>query len=145
MTTCVNVLGTNRLSAFKRIVRLAKSTTLLSGVSTILCAAAVFGFQLTSWLRTDVWETYPLSSAIRGLKSDESAVYVTASTDKFQTELTGTQAIVDWLLGIPTVLLLLVVAGLHVVFYLYLVAVEKQQDVGGQGWQADGARRGRFM
>jgi hypothetical protein len=52
--------------------------------------------------------------------------------------LTSTQAIVDWLLGIPTVLLLLVVAGLHVVFYLYLVAVEKQQDIGGQGWQADG-------
>ncbi len=117
-------------------MRFAKSTTLLSGVSTILCAAAVFGFQLTSWLRTDVWETYPLSSAIRGLKSNESAVYVTASTDKFQTELTSTRAIIDWLFGLPIVLLLVISAGLHVVFYLYLVAVEKQQDVGGRGWQS---------
>jgi hypothetical protein len=75
----VNDAGANRLSAFKQIVRFAKPTTLLSGVSTIFCAAAVFGFQVTSWLRTDVWETYPLSSAIRGLKSDQSAVYVTAS------------------------------------------------------------------
>ena len=129
----MNVLGTNRLSAFKRIVTFAKSTTLLSGGSTIFCAAAVFGFQVTSWLRTDVWETYPLSSAIRGLKSDQSAVYVTASTDKFQTELTSTQVMVDWMFGLPIVLLLLIAAGLHVVFYLYLVAVEKQQDVGGRG------------
>jgi hypothetical protein len=139
----VNDLGANRLSAFKRIVRLAKLTTLLSGVSTILCAAAVFGFQVSSWLRTDVWETYRLSSAIRGLKSDDSAVYVTASTDKFQTELTSTQAMVDWLFGLPIVLLLLIATGLHIVFYLYLVAVEKRQHVGGQGWQSDDARRVR--
>jgi hypothetical protein len=133
----VNDPGANRLSAFKRIVRFAKLTTLLSGVSTILCATAVFRFEVSSWLRTDVWETYQLSSALRGLKSDQSAVYVTASTDKFQTELTSTQAIVDWMLGIPTVLLLLAVAALHVLFYLYLVAVEKQQDVGGRGWRSE--------
>ncbi len=65
------------------------------------------------------------------LKSDRNDVYVTASTDKFQTELTSTQLMVDWLLGIPTVLFLLVVAGLHVFFYLYLVNIEKQRDIGG--------------
>jgi hypothetical protein len=131
----VNALGANRLSAFKRLVRFAKLTTLLSGVSTILCATAVFGVQVSSWLRTDVWETYQLSSALS--KSDESAVYVTASTDKFQIESTNTQTMVEWFFGLPIVLLLLIAAGLHVVFYLYLVALEKQQDVGGRGWQSE--------
>ena len=126
----MNDSGANRLSAFKRIVRLAKLTTLLSGVLTIFCTAAVLGSQVTSWIRTGAWETYLLSSVIGGLKSDQSDVYVTASTDKFQTELTSTQVMVDWLLGIPTVLLLLVVAGLHVFFYLHLVNIEKQREIG---------------
>ena len=121
------------MSAFKRLVRLAKFTTLLSGVFTILCTGVVFGLQVTSWLQTGLWESYQLSSVIGMLKSDRNDVYVTASTDKFQTELTSTQVIVDWLLGVPTVIFMLVVAGLHVLFYFYVVAVEKQRDVEDRG------------
>ena len=129
--SALNDAGGEPVSAFKRIVRLAKFTTLLSGVFTILCTGVVFGLQVTSWLQTGLWEAYQLSSVMGMLKSDRNDVYVTASTDKFQTELTSTQLMVDWLLGIPTVLLLLVVAGLHVFFYLYLVNIETQRDIGG--------------
>jgi hypothetical protein len=129
--SALNDAGGEPVSAFKRIVRLAKFTTLLSGVFTILCTGVVFGLQVTSWLQTGLWEAYQLSSVMGMLKSDRNDVYVTASTDKFQTELTSTQLMVDWLLGIPTVLFLLVVAGLHVFFYLYLVNIEKQRDIGG--------------
>jgi hypothetical protein len=127
----VNDSGASRLSAFKRIVRLAKLTTLLSGVLTILCTAVVFGSQVASWIRTGLWEAYGLSSVIGVLKGDRNDVFVTASSEKFQTEVTSTQATLDWLLGIPIVLLLLLVAGLYVFFYLYLVHSEKQQDVWG--------------
>lgn len=128
--SALNDAGGEPVSAFKRIVRLAKFTTLLSGVFTILCTGVVFGLQVTSWLQTGLWEAYQLSSVMGMLKSDRNDVYVTASTDKFQTELTSTQVMVDWLLGIPTVLLLLVVAGLHVFFYLHLVNIEKQREIG---------------
>jgi hypothetical protein len=103
-------------------VKLAKLTTLLSGVLTILCAVMIAGLQIISWIRAGVWDTYLLSSVIRALQGD--TVYVTASINK--TELTIKQAIVDWLLGIPAIVPLLVVAALHLAFYLYLAAVEKE-------------------
>jgi hypothetical protein len=110
------------LSGFQRVVKLAKLTTLLSGVLTILCAVMIAGLQITSWIRAGVWDTYLLSSVIRALQGD--TVYVTASINK--TELTIKQAIVDWLLGIPAIVPLLVVTALHLAFYLYLAAVEKE-------------------
>ena len=80
--SAVNDAGGEPVSAFKRLVRLAKFTTLLSGVFTILCTGVVFGLQVTSWLQTDLWESYQLSSVIGMLKSDGNNVYATASTDK---------------------------------------------------------------
>ena len=118
--------GAGHLSAFQRVVKLARLTASISAVLTILCAALVFGLQVTSWNRTGVWEAYPLSSAIKSLKGDRADVYFTASSGKFQTELTNRQVLVDWLLGIPTVALLLAVAALHIVFYLYLAVIEQE-------------------
>ena len=70
-------VGANRLSALQRIVTIAKLTTLLSAVLTILFAMVIFGVQVTSWLRTEMWEAYRLASVIRSTTGD-SDVYVTA-------------------------------------------------------------------
>jgi hypothetical protein len=103
-------------------------TTLLSAVLTILYAVVIFGLQVTSWIRAGVWETHRLSSVIRSLKSDDGITYTTASSDKIQTELTSKQEMIEWLLGTPTIAILLMVAALLFVFYFYLVAVEKQEQ-----------------
>ena len=137
-------VGANRLSALQRVVTIAKLTTLLSAVLTILCAGVIFGVQVTSWIRTGMWEAYRLASVIRGLKSGHADVYVTASTGKSATELTNTQVMVDWFLEIPTTALLLMVAALHFVFYLYVVAIEKQQNIRGRSRQSSAGSRGRF-
>jgi hypothetical protein len=114
------------LSALQRLVKLARITAIISAVLTILCAALIFGLQVASWTRTGVWDAYLLSSVVKSLKTDQVDVYFTASSDKFQTKLTNTQVIVDWFLRIPTTAILLVVAALHFVFYLYLTVIEKE-------------------
>ncbi len=107
------------------VVKIVKVTTLLSAVLTTLCSAAIFGFQFTFWFRTGVWEAYPLASAIKSLEKDQEVRYVTASAETLDTEWTTKQMLVDWLLGIPTTAFLLVLVAAHLVFYLYLVALEK--------------------
>jgi len=105
-------------------VKLVKLTTLLSGVLTILCAVMIAGLQISSWIRNGVWDLYRLSSVIRSLQGEHNTVYVTASDNEI--ELTIKQAMVDWLLGIPAIVPLLVITALHLAFYLYLAAIEKE-------------------
>jgi hypothetical protein len=137
-------VGARRLSAIQRVATIAKLTTLLSAVLTILCAAAIVGVQVTGWFRTGTWGTYRLGSVIRSLKSGRSAAYVTASVGKSPTEPTSAQVLVNWFLEIPTTTILLAVAALHFAFYLYIVAFEKQQNLGGHRRQSDAGSRRRF-
>ena len=132
------------MSALQRVVTIAKLTTLLSAVLTILCAGVIFGVQVTAWIRTGMWEPYRLASAISSLKGGHAEGYVLASTGKSPPELTTTQVMVDWFLEIPTTALLLVVAALHFAFYLYVVAIEKHQNIRGRLWQSDAGSRRRF-
>jgi hypothetical protein len=124
------ILGEPRVSAFQRVVKFAKMTALLSAGWTILCAATIVVMQVTSWIRNGVWDTYRLSSILKNLKGNHDTTYVTASADKFGTELTIKQGIADWLLGMPAILPLLIVAALHLAFYLRLAAIEKSRDGG---------------
>jgi hypothetical protein len=137
-------VGANRLSALQRTITIAKLATLLSAVSTILCAVVIVGVQVTAWIRTGMWEAYRLGSVIRGLKGGRADVYVTASTTKSATELTDTQVLLDWFLEIPTTALLLAVAVLHFAFYLYVVAIEQRQYIRGHRWQSDAESRRGF-
>ena len=114
------------MSVFQRVLKFAKVTALLSAVWTILCAVMIVGMQVTSWLGNGVWDTYRLSSILKKLKSDQNITYVTASAHKFETELTIKQVIADWLLGIPAIVPLLIVAALYLAFYLRLAAIEKE-------------------
>jgi hypothetical protein len=107
-------------------VKFAKITALLSAAWTILCAVMIVGFQAASWIRNGVWDGYRLSSVLKSLKGDQNITYVTASADKFDAELTTKQAIADWLLGIPAIVPLLIVAALHLAFYLGLGSSKKK-------------------
>jgi hypothetical protein len=137
-------VGANRLSALQRVVTIAKLTTLLSGVLTILCAAVIFGVQITAWIQTGTWDAYRLASVIRTPKISHANVYVTASVSNFATELTNTQAMIDWLLEIPTTALFLVVAALNFAFYLYVLSFEEQRKV-REHRQSDAGSRRRFL
>jgi hypothetical protein len=104
-------------------VKLVRLIVIVSAVLTIFCAAVIFGWQVASWIQAGVWEAYPLSAVVEGLKNHPADVYFTASSDNFQSELTSKQVIADWILGIPITAILLVVAALHLVFYLYLTSI----------------------
>jgi hypothetical protein len=119
------ILGARTLFAFQRVVKVAKITALLSAVWTILCAMMIVGFQVIFWLRNDVWDTYRISSVIKSLEGDRTITYVTASSDKFEAEWTINRVIAEWLLGVPAIVPLLIVAALQVAFCLRLAAIDK--------------------
>jgi hypothetical protein len=109
----------------QRLVKLAKVATLLSAAFTISCALVIFGSQVASWSRTGVWDTHRLSSVVRSLKDDQT--YMTASANQSQGKLSSKEAMIDWLLGTPTVAILLIVVAFHFVFYLFLAFLDEEQ------------------
>jgi hypothetical protein len=111
------------LSAFQRFVRLARLITTLSAALTILCAVMVVGLQVTSWIKNGVWEAYLVSSVIESMKSDRYDVYITASVDRQGTVRHG---MLDWVMGIPAIVPLVVAAVLHFAFYSYLATLEEK-------------------
>jgi hypothetical protein len=112
--------GRGALSEFSRILGFAKGITLFSGVLTVLCAAALFGEQLASRVKTGVWDARRLSAVLERLSTPQNDTYVTASLPK----PTVLQIVADWAFAVPTVALLLFVAVLHYALYLYLVSID---------------------
>jgi len=96
----------------------------LSGALTIFCALLVVGLQVASWKKTGVWNPYPLSSVIESIKDDRDDTYVTASVGP-PAEVTIRQALIEWVLGIPVIVLLMAAAVMHFALYLYLTRLEK--------------------
>jgi hypothetical protein len=135
-------VGANRLSALQRVVTIAKLTTLLSAVLTILCAIGIFGLQITSWIRTGMWDAYRLASVVTSLKCGRAEGYVLASTGSSATELTNAQVMVEWFLQVPTTALLLAVAALHFAYYLYVLSFEEQHNI--RDHRPDAGSRQRF-
>jgi hypothetical protein len=112
------------VSTFQQLARFAKLTALFAGALTILCAAMIVGWQVTFWIQNGEWNAYPISSVINGLHSDGNTTYITASLKKVESGSSIKQAMTDWLLEIPAIVPLLIVASLLLVFYLKLSAIE---------------------
>jgi hypothetical protein len=104
-------------------VKFAKIAALLSAGWTFLCGALIVGLQVTLWLRNGIWETYSLSSVIKVLESNQNIKYVTASSDKFETE-----GMADWLLEIPAMVPLLIALALLLSFYWRLTIIERRNS-----------------
>jgi hypothetical protein len=118
------VIRETDLSALQHFAKLARLTTVFSGVSTILCAVAIFGFELSSWIESGVWQPYRVSWVLE-LLSDQGRTYTTASANTSKPDVTIGQAIVEWLLSIPVTGLLLAIAALHLLFFLYIPRPER--------------------
>src|SRR5262249_14923715 len=97
-------------------------TVLASIVWTVLCAAFIFSWQVMSWLRDGVWNVFPISSVIL----TENAIYVTASEEQVRPQQLLLQNVIDWLLGIPVVVPLVIASALLVGFHARLSVLEKQ-------------------
>jgi hypothetical protein len=106
------------------IIKSAKLLVTLSGGLTIFCALLAAGLQAASWKKTGVWNPYPLSSVIESIKDDRDDTYVTASVGP-PAEVTIRQALIEWVLGIPVIVLLMAAAVMHFALYLYLTRLEK--------------------
>jgi hypothetical protein len=112
------------LSALGHFARVARLTTFLSGLLTVLCAVVVFGLEISSWVESGTWQSYTLSSAI-DLLSNQDIIYVTASADRSRPNLTVWQSVREWLLSASLDGLLLTVVLLHLLFYLYITSIER--------------------
>jgi hypothetical protein len=106
------------------IIKSAKLLVTLSGALTIFCALLVVGLQVASWKKTGVWNPYPLSSVIESIKDDRHDTYVTASVGP-PAEVTIRQALIEWVLGIPAIVLLMAAAVMHFALHLYLTRLEE--------------------
>jgi hypothetical protein len=111
----------DRVSALRRLVKLAKVMALLAAGGTIVCAAAL------EWTSRGAVDAYRVSSAVQLLKASANQTYVTASLNSTATELRGAPGVADWLLELPAVALLLTIASMFLVLYLTLAALEKKQ------------------
>jgi hypothetical protein len=105
-------------------VKFAKITALLSAGWTFLCAVLIVGLQVTLWLRNGIWETYSLSSVIKASENHQNIKYVTASSDKFETE-----GMADWVLEIPAMVPLLIALALLLTFYWRLRIIENRNSM----------------
>jgi hypothetical protein len=126
--------GAYGLIAFQHhLVRIAKVTALLAAAWTLLCALLIVGWQAISWLQSGIWSRYPLSSAIEGLGGGQRARYLTASSDPLDNRLLNVkkqwaniQAMIDWVLDLPTIVPLLIASVLLLALYVRLAAAQEE-------------------
>jgi hypothetical protein len=117
----LQILEGGQVSAFRRLVKLAKVMAWLSAASAIMCAAAL------EWISRDAVDAYRLSSAVRLLMDDANKTYVAASLNSTANELRCAPGATDWLLELPAVAVLLTIASVFVLFYLTLAVIEKRE------------------
>jgi hypothetical protein len=94
----------------------------LSAIGTLILAAVIFGWQVTSWIRTDEWDSFSISRALSLAHFERTAIYVTASVSDSPPPSLVLQTVYDWFLDLPasgflfvmaTVLLGFSVVGAH--------------------------------
>jgi hypothetical protein len=98
----------------------------LSAIGTFILAAIVLGCQVISWMRTDEWNPFPISSALSLAHLEPPAIYVTASVTDRPPPSFDFQAICDWFLDLPAGGFLLAVAAVLLGFSMMGASVEKQ-------------------
>jgi hypothetical protein len=107
------------------LVKLTKLTTALSGVLTVLFAAALMALQLVAGLRDGIWAPYRLSWVLENLRGSQPT-YKTASATPHE---------IGWLPDVPVMAILATAILVHLLLYWFLVGFEKRIQ------PHDGARR----
>jgi hypothetical protein len=97
----------------------------ISATVTLALAGLILGWQVTSWVRTGEWNSFPISSALSLAHLERPAIYVTASVSDRPSSL-DIQTIYDWFLDLPTSGFLLAVAAVLLGFSIIGAAAEKK-------------------
>jgi len=105
-----------------RFIKFAKATVLASAVWTVFCASSIFSWQLVSWLRYGAWDGFSIST----LMATSRPLYEMASADQISTQRVLFPAVIDWMLGLPAILPLVIASALLFAFYARLTTMEKQ-------------------
>lgn len=98
----------------------------VSAIGTFVLAGLILGWQVTSWIRTDEWNPFPISRALSLAHFDRPAIYVTASVSDRPPPSLDLQTIYDWFLDLPAGGFLLAVAAVLLGFSIIGASVEKQ-------------------
>jgi hypothetical protein len=126
MPTTLGMTRGYAFSAFPPLAKIARATTLFSGISTALIAAVIFVVEFSAWIRSGVWKSFSISSLLARLQQDQGSVYVLAGVDPAEpAELSVGQVIADWFYSIPAIGALIVIAALHLLFYLCIPQLAK--------------------
>ena len=103
-----------------------KITARISAVGTFVLAGLILGSQVTSWIRTDEWNPFPISRALSLAHLERPAVYITASLSDRPRPSLDFQTIYVWFLDLPAGGSLLAVAAVLLGFSVIGASVEKQ-------------------
>ena len=106
----------------QRLVRVTRIIVLIAATWTGGCAVALASVQAISWLRNDEWDSYPLSSV---LVSPHRITYKVASSSELETDRVDLNQIVDWLLGVPAIVPLLIAFAALIAFWVRLLKIER--------------------
>jgi len=118
----------SHLRAFEQqLIRVTRITVLIAAIWTGGCALALAAVQVTSWLRNNEWDFYPLSSV---LISPHSTAYRIASSSKVDTDRIDFNSILDWLLAVPAVVPLLIAFAALIAFWKRLLKIARTPTSG---------------
>jgi hypothetical protein len=98
----------------------------LSAIVTFILAGVILGWQVTSWILTHEWNSFPISTALSLAHFERTAIYVTASVSDSPPPSLDLQTIYDWFLDLPASGFLLVVAAVLLGFSVIGASLEKQ-------------------
>lgn len=98
----------------------------LSAIGTFILAGVIVGWQVTFWILTDEWNSFPISRALSLAHFERTAIYVTASVPDNPPPSLDLQTIYDWFLDLPASGFLLVVAAVLSAFSLIGASLAKQ-------------------
>lgn len=109
---------------FDQLVTLTKRTVAVAATCTGGCAGILVAAQAISWFRHDEWDSYTLSSL---MPKRHAATYTVASSMKADTNLTDVNQLLDWVLGLPVMLPLLIALVGLIAFWLQLSKYESAE------------------
>jgi len=111
------------VNAFEqRLVRFTKITVLIAATWTSGCAAVLVAAQVIIWLQNDMWDAYPISSFVI---SQHEINYTVASSSKLNTDRINANQILDWILGVPAMLPLLIAIVAPIGFCVRLSRIDQ--------------------
>ena len=88
----------------------------ISAIGTFILAGVILGWQVTGWILTDEWSSFPISRVLALAGLDEPPAIRPA---------TGIQSIFDWGLDLPASGFLLAVAAILIGFSAFAASAEE--------------------